>query len=157
MDKKITLQPIAFVKNDRREKIDDNWSGIISEIDLVDSLPIDSLNGIEAFSHLEIIYFLDKSNKAITGSEHPRENKDWPKVGIFAQRKKDRPNHLGLTIVNLIRKEDRKLIVSNLDAIDGTPVLDIKPVFEEYLPKGKVFQPAWVRELMKNYWKVTTG
>ena len=123
-----------------------------SEIELADNLPIESFDGIETFSHLEIIYYLDKANKTITGSEHPRENTNWPKVGIFAQRKKDRPNHIGLTIVNLIRKDGRKLIVSNLDAIDGTPILDIKPVFEEYLPKDEIKQPKWTSELMKNYW-----
>ena len=149
----IKLKPIATVRNCRKEKVDYGWGEIISEIELVDNLPTESLHNIESFSHLEIIYFLDKANKTITGSEHPRENKNWPKVGIFAQRKKDRPNHIGLTIVNLIRKEGRKLIVSNLDAIDGTPVLDIKPVFEEYLPKGEIKQPNWTKELMKNYWK----
>ncbi|MBL7013578.1 MAG: tRNA (N6-threonylcarbamoyladenosine(37)-N6)-methyltransferase TrmO [Candidatus Marinimicrobia bacterium] len=152
MNEEITLKPIAFVKNNRKENSDDNWSEIISEIELADNLPIESFDGIETFSHLEIIYYLDKANKTITGSEHPRENTNWPKVGIFAQRKKDRPNHIGLTIVNLIRKDGRKLIVSNLDAIDGTPILDIKPVFEEYLPKDEIKQPKWTSELMKNYW-----
>jgi tRNA (Thr-GGU) A37 N-methylase len=93
---------------------------------------MESPDSIETFSHLEIIYYFDKSNKIITGSEHPWENPDLPKAGIFAQRKKDRPNHPGLTIVNLIKKQRRKLIISNLDAINGKPVLDIKPVFENY-------------------------
>ncbi|PID60695.1 MAG: tRNA (N6-threonylcarbamoyladenosine(37)-N6)-methyltransferase TrmO [Ignavibacteriae bacterium] len=154
MNREIILKPIAFVKNNQKEKSDNNWSEIISEIKLTDNLPIECLDGIETFSHLEIIYFLDKSNKTITGSEHPRENPNFPKVGIFAQRKKDRPNHIGLTIVNLIKKEGRKLIVSNLDAIDGTPILDIKPVFKEYLPKGEIKQPDWTIKLMKNYWKI---
>ncbi len=153
MIKEIILKPIASVKNSRKEKSDDNWSKIVSEIELINNIPTESLDCIETFSHLEIIYFLDKAEKTITGSEHPRENPNWPKVGIFAQRKKDRPNHIGLTIVNLIKKDGRKLIVSNLDAIDGTPILDIKPVFEEYLPKGEIRQPNWSRELMKNYWK----
>ena len=153
MEKKIICKPIAFVKNNRYDKIDDNWSEVISEIELVDSLPSECLDSIETFSHLEIIYYLNKSTKTITGSEHPRENPNWPKVGIFAQRKKDRPNHIGLTIVNLVKKDGRKLVVANLDAIDGTPILDIKPVFEEYLPKGRITQPKWTRELMKNYWK----
>ncbi|MCF8373131.1 MAG: SAM-dependent methyltransferase [Bacteroidales bacterium] len=153
MNTEISLHPIAYVKNNRKEMIDDNWNKVISEIELVDSLPTESLDGIESFSHLEIIYFFDKSEKTMTGREHPRENPNWPKVGIFAQRKKDRPNHLGLTIVNLIEREGRILIVSNLDAIDGTPVLDIKPVFDVYLPKGKVIQPEWTHELMRNYWK----
>ena len=108
--------------------------------------------GIESFSHLEIFFHFHKSEKEFKGSEHPRGNKKYPKVGIFAQRKKDRPNHIGATIVNLISKNEKTLILSNLDAIDGTPILDIKPVFTEYLPKGKVKQPNWIGELMKEYW-----
>lgn len=86
------------------------------------------------------------------GSEHPRDNTNYPKVGIFAQRKKDRPNHIGATIVNLVSRAGRKLIVKNLDAINGTPIIDIKPVFKEYLPEGDVKQPKWSTDLMKNYW-----
>jgi len=153
LNKNIQLQPIAFVKNHRKIMTDDFWSGVVSEIILIDSLPIESLDRIESFSHLEIIYYLNKSNRIVTGSEHPRENPDWPKVGIFAQRKKDRPNHIGLTVVNLIKKEGRKLMVSNLDAIDGTPILDIKPVYREYLPNGEIIQPEWSSELMKDYWE----
>ncbi|MFC1731073.1 SAM-dependent methyltransferase [candidate division KSB1 bacterium] len=153
MNKEIILKPIAFVKNNRKEIKDNNWSNMISEIELVDSLPIESFDSIETFSHLEIIYYLDKAKMTIIGSEHPRENPNWPKVGIFAQRKKDRPNHLGLTIVNLISKKGRKLVVGNLDAIDGTAVLDIKPIYKEFLPKGEIIQPDWTSELMKTYWK----
>jgi len=153
MSSEIILRPIAFVRNQRKEIIDDNWSEIVSEIELDESLPSESLDGIESFSHLEIIYHLNKSGKTVFGSEHPRENIDWPKVGIFAQRKKDRPNHIGLTIVNLIRREGRKLIVSNLDAINETPVLDIKPVYEEFLPMGEIKQPFWTKELMRDYWE----
>jgi tRNA (adenine37-N6)-methyltransferase len=74
-------------------------------------------------------------------------------VGIFAQRKKDRPNAIGLTIAELIKHEGNKIWVKNLDAIDGTPVLDIKPVMKEFLPAADVIQPPWAGELMKDYWK----
>ena len=152
MSEKIILEPIAFVKNERKDKLDDNWGNVISEIELVDSLPIECFDRINNFSHLEIIFYFNKSNKVVIGSDHPRENKDWPKVGIFSQRKKDRPNHLGLTIVKLIKVEGRKLIVSGLDAIDGTPILDIKPVFSEFLPNENIKQAPWTKELMNNYW-----
>ncbi len=148
----ILIKPIGFVINDRIEPIDDNWSFVESIIQLADDFPDECFDGIEEFSHLEIIYHFDKSTKTFIGSEHPRENKDYPKVGIFAQRKKDRPNHIGATIVILIRRDNRKLVVKNLDAINGTPIIDIKPVFNEYLPIGEVKQPKWTKDLMKNYW-----
>jgi len=148
----ITIKPIAFVRNNRKTPIDDNWGTIISEIELVDLLPIECFDGIENFSHLEIIYYFHKSKKTILGSQHPRENIKFPKTGIFAQRKKDRPNHLGLCTVNLIKREGRVLFVSNFDAIDQTPIIDIKPVLKEFLPKGEIKQANWTNEIMKNYW-----
>ena len=146
------MKPVGFVSNNRKDPIDDNWSAIESIIELDHDLPESCFEGIEQFSHLEIIYYFNKSEKTFIGSEHPRENKNFPKVGIFAQRKKDRPNHIGVTIVKLIQHNGRKLIVQNLDAIEGTPVLDIKPVFSEFLPKEEIVQPDWVKALMKNYW-----
>jgi tRNA-Thr(GGU) m(6)t(6)A37 methyltransferase TsaA len=148
----ILIRPIGFVINERIEKSDTNWSSIKSRIELTTEFDSDSLEGIELFSHLEILFYFDKSEKEFKGSEHPRGNTKYPKVGIFAQRKKDRPNHIGATIVNLIKKEGNSLIVENLDAIHGTPILDIKPVFNEYLPKGELSQPSWTKELMENYW-----
>lgn len=150
----IKLKPIAFVKNLRKKIEDDNWGKIISEIELTKEFSENCFDGIESFSHLEIIYYFHKAKKKkiIYSGEHPRENIKYPRVGIFAQRKKDRPNLIGLTAVKLIKKEKRKLFVENLDAVDGTPVLDIKPVYKEYLPSEKTTQPAWVKDLMKNYW-----
>jgi len=149
----IQLKPIAYISNNRKTPIDDNWSSIISTIELVEDLPEAAFDAIEDFSHIEIIFYFHQATKVVTGSEHPRENKNLPKVGIFAQRKKDRPNHIGVTVANLLKKEGKQLTVNNLDAIDGTPVLDIKPVMAEFLPKGNIKQPHWASDLMKNYWK----
>lgn len=148
----ITVQPIAFVSNNRIEAADDEWLSVESVIELAAELPEESLDGIEQFSHIEVLYYFHKSTKVCVGSEHPRENAAYPKVGIFAQRKKDRPNHLGATIATLVRREGRKLYVTHLDAIDQTPILDIKPVFREFLPQDDVVQPNWTHELMNNYW-----
>ena len=146
------IKPIGFVRNNRTEAIDDGWASVDSVIELADDLPDECLDGIEQFSHLEIIFYFDRSIKTLIGSEHPRENKEYPKAGIFAQRKKDRPNHIGTTMVRMIKRDGRRLYVKDLDAINGTPVIDIKPVYKEYLPKGRVLQPAWTKDLMKNYW-----
>ncbi|MBM9577353.1 SAM-dependent methyltransferase [Leptospira sp. 201903070] len=150
----IQLKPIAFAKNSRKTPIDDNWNTIESEVILSEEIPESTLDGIDSFSHLELIYLfhLQEESKIVLGAEHPRENSLWPKVGIFSQRKKARPNRLGATIVRLIRKEGRILRIQGFDGIDGTPILDIKPVFQEFLPKEKIVQPSWVGELMKDYW-----
>jgi tRNA-Thr(GGU) m(6)t(6)A37 methyltransferase TsaA len=149
----IYLQPVAIVKNRRKDMSDDFWGTIISEIELMPEIAADAFNGIEEFSHLEIIFYFDRSDKSkIIFSDHPRGNKDWPEVGIFAQRKKDRPNAIGLTIVELVKREENKIWVKYLDAVDGTPVLDIKPVMKEFLPTADIKQPVWSSELMKDYW-----
>ena len=154
-DQQILLTPVAFVINDRNETKDDFWGGIISEIRLADHLSAEALEGIDTFSHLEIIFHFNKMdpNAIEKGKSHPRGNPAFPLTDIFAQRKKKRPNHIGLTTVKLVRKEGRSLFVEGLDADNGTPVLDIKPVIKEFLPAGEIRQPAWATELMKNYWK----
>jgi tRNA-Thr(GGU) m(6)t(6)A37 methyltransferase TsaA len=150
----IKLQAIATVRNSRVEPIDDNWETIVSEIELADHIPTEAFENISDFSHLEIIYFFDKvKNEDIVYSGHPRGNPDYPIVGIFGQRKKDRPNRIGLATVELLEHNGRKIKVKYLDAINGTPVLDIKPVYKEFRSKTEIKQPSWVSDLMKNYWK----
>jgi tRNA-Thr(GGU) m(6)t(6)A37 methyltransferase TsaA len=150
----IKLTPIATVKNSRTTPTDDFWEEVISEIELADNIPSEAFKNISDFSHLEIIYCFNKvDNKEIVFSGRPRRNQNYPLVGIFAQRKKDRPNTLGLCTVELLEHKGRTIKVRYLDAIDGTPVLDIKPVYREFQPKGEIKQPIWVSDLMKNYWK----
>ncbi len=149
------MRPIGIVRSPRDEAIDDNWGDVVSQIELCDDVPIESLAGIEDFSHAEIIYVFDRvtPDKITSGARHPRGNSAWPLVGIFAQRAKNRPNRLGSTMVRILGREGRTLKVLALDAIDGTPVLDIKPVMNEFLPRETVHQPAWSHELMSDYWR----
>jgi len=150
----IKLQAIATVKNSRTEAIDDHWETIIAEIELAEHIPTEAFDHISDFSHLEIIYYFNKVKKDdIVFSGRPRGNPNYPLVGIFGQRKKDRPNTIGLAAVELLEHKGRTIKVKFLDAIDGTPVLDIKPVFKEFQPKTEIKQPAWVTDLIKNYWK----
>ena len=153
----ISLAPVARVHNSRLTTEDDDWGGLVSEIVLDPSLPEESLDGLDAFSHAEIIFLfhLLEETEIVLGARHPRDNPDWPKVGIFAQRARVRPNRLGLTVVRILRREGRRLFVEGLDAVDGTPVLDIKPVMDEFLPRGPIRQPDWTHEIMKNYWSAT--
>ena len=150
----ITLEPIGHVRNVRQTTADDYWGSVVSTIVLADHLDADCLLGLESFSHAEIIYYFDQvaDDKIITGARHPRNNPDWPKVGIFAQRAKNRPNRLGLTTVSIKRLDGRTLYLEDLDAVDGTPVVDIKPVMTEFLPRGTIRQPNWSHALMRAYW-----
>ena len=151
----IKLKPIATVKNSRTKISDDHWGGVISEIILKKDLSEEVFLGIGSYSHLEIIFYFDRVKDAdiLRTSGHPREDKNFPLMGIFAQRKKNRPNKIGHTVVELVEHKGRSLFVKELDAIDGTPVLDIKPVVKEFLPKAEIRQPKWVSEMMKDYWK----
>jgi tRNA-Thr(GGU) m(6)t(6)A37 methyltransferase TsaA len=150
----IVLSPIGTVKNARRTVEDDHWGEVVSVIELDDSFTEDALLQIEEFSHAEIIFYfhLVQDAKIENGARHPRNNENWSRVGIFAQRGKNRPNRLGASMVKIIKREGTSLFVQGLDAVDGTPVLDIKPVMQEFLPCGVVKQPRWATELMKDYW-----
>jgi tRNA-Thr(GGU) m(6)t(6)A37 methyltransferase TsaA len=151
----IHVQPIGFVRNSRTGVQDDDWESVESEIELSGDFDPESLNGIEEFSHAEILFHFDRRSETeiVRGLRRPRDNPNWPLVGIFAQRVSARPNRLGATIVTIAGRDGRVLRVKGLDAIDGTPVLDIKPVLGEFLPRGEVRQPQWSRELMANYWR----
>jgi len=153
------LRPIGYVRTKRKDIEDDNWGGIRSHIELTSVFDEEALVGLEAFSHVEIVYYFDRVDpaKIVSGARHPRNNPDWPRVGIFAQRGKNRPNRLGLTIARLIEVSGTTLVIEGLDAIDGTPVLDIKPVMREFLPVGAVRQPDWATQLMDCYWDVKGG
>ena len=133
--------------------IDDDWGAVEATITLVPPYGPAAIAGITEFSHLEVIYLFDRVDPATVhaGARRPRGNPAWPEVGIFAQRAKDRPNRLGLTTCELVRVEGSVLHVRGLDAVDGTPVLDIKPYMAEFGPRGKTRQPAWSRELMAGY------
>lgn len=150
----ITLQPIGVVRNARQVVEDDNWGGLVSEIEIAEPIGAEGLDGIADFSHAEIIFYFHQveEQKIVTGARHPRNNPNWPKVGILAQRGKNRPNRLGLATVKILKREGNRLYVEGLDAIDGTPVLDIKPTMQEFLPREVVRQPAWATEIMQNYW-----
>lgn len=150
-----SISPIAWVHNSRTTTEDDDWGGLVSEICLDEQIPDESLDGLETYSHAEIIFqfHLVDDREVVTRARHPRENLAWPKVGIFAQRARLRPNRLGLSAVRILRREGRSLVVEGLDAVDGTPVVDIKPVMAEFLPRGPVQQPDWTHDMLQNYWK----
>lgn len=150
----ITVEPIGYVRAARQRAEDDFWGGEVAEIALVEGFTAEALLGLEDFSHVEIIFQFHEvdPSKIVAGARHPRNNKDWPAVGIFAQRGKNRPNRIGTTVCRVLRCEGTCLVVTELDAIDGTPVLDIKPVMTEFLPREEIVQPRWSHEIMREYW-----
>ena|SRR5437868_5550853 len=151
----IEVIPIGVVRGGRSEPIDDDWDQVEAEIvlDAAKFAP-DAAAGLDAFSHIEVIFHFDRADpgKINTGARHPRGNTAWPKVGIFAQRGKDRPNRIGVTVCKILSVDGLSLRVRGLDAIDGTPVLDIKPVMKGFLPRGEIREPDWARKLMADYW-----
>lgn len=149
-----TLDPIGHVRAPRPHAEDDFWGGEEACITLDSRFAADALQGITDFSHVEVLYLFHAVDEAriVSGARHPRNNPDWPAVGIFAQRGKNRPNRLGSTICRVLRCEGTQLYVAELDAIDGTPVIDLKPVMAEFLPREAVRQPAWSHALMRDYW-----
>ena len=151
----ITLKPVAYVRGGRAEPIDDDWGESRARIELdPEVFAPDALAGLETFSHVEVIFVFNgvPDDKIEYGARRPRGRADWPLVGIFAQRGKNRPNRLGLCSCRIVRIDGLALEVEGLDAIDGTPVVDLKPVMRGFLPRGEVTEPAWAAEIMRDYW-----
>jgi tRNA-Thr(GGU) m(6)t(6)A37 methyltransferase TsaA len=152
----ITLVPIGVVRTAVDEVIDDIFGGVVARVELNPArfLP-DSLKALDQFSHIEVLFVLDRiAEQSIEyGARRPRGRADWPEVGVFAQRTKNRPNRIGATVCRLVSVRGLSVEVEDLDAVDGTPVLDIKPYLREFGPRGEVRQPDWATELMSGYWR----
>jgi tRNA-Thr(GGU) m(6)t(6)A37 methyltransferase TsaA len=149
------MRPIGRVTSSRVGRLDDDWGDVRSVIHLDgDRFGPDALMGLDDFSHVEVVFLFDQfdEERVEVGARHPRGNTAWPKVGIFAQRASSRPNRLGLTTCEIVAVDGLDLTVQGLDAIDGTPVLDIKPFVNEFQPRTPVRQPVWISELMAGYW-----
>jgi tRNA (Thr-GGU) A37 N-methylase len=151
----IILKPIGFVRGGRSEAIDDAWDSVEATIELdAGQFAPDATASLGEFSHIEVVFHFNQvpDDEISKGARRARGRRDWPLVGIFAQRGKGRPNRIGVTVCALLGVEGLSLRVRGLDAIDGTPVLDIKPVMSGFLPRGMVREPGWARELMAGYW-----
>lgn len=150
------ISPIGHVRGGRAEIADDRWGMERARIELDTGVvgPAATI-GLTAFSHVEVVYLFDAVDEAAvcTGARHPRGRPDWPEVGILAQRAKDRPNRIGVTTCALLDVDGSSIEVEGLDAVDGTPVLDVKPYMSGFAPRGPVREPAWALELMDRYWE----
>ncbi len=150
----ITLDPIGVVIGGREDATDDDWGDVRAVIRLdTRQFSADVVAGLDAFSHNCVVFHfhLVDAGAVVIGARHPRGNPDWPNVGMFAQRARMRPNRLGVSNCALEAIDGLDLHVRGLDAVAGTPVLDVKPFMREFEPT-QTRQPAWATELMVGYY-----
>lgn len=149
---KVEFSSIGTVRNLIQNKKDKGWGNDVSQI-IIDEQYQNGLIGLSEFSHLIVVYFLDKAS--FNMEEHlirrPQNRDDMPMVGILSQRAKDRPNPIGITAVEVVTVEKNIITVKGLDAIDSTPILDIKPYYPMYDCKENAVVPDWVQRLMAHY------
>jgi tRNA-Thr(GGU) m(6)t(6)A37 methyltransferase TsaA len=143
---------IGVVYNQVKEPTDEGWGSVVSEVVLDETLT-DGLDGIEEFSHVLILYWMHRAAEAepVRMRRRPRGRPDMPEVGIFAQRARHRPNPIGVTAVRLLRRERNRLFVQGLDAINGTPVVDVKPYVPQYDAVESARTPEWIERVMADY------
>jgi tRNA-Thr(GGU) m(6)t(6)A37 methyltransferase TsaA len=146
------LKPIGYVKSPITQPSDQAWGQVIAEIH-VDAALTAGLGGLDQFSHVVVIFLMHHAtfDAARDLVRRPQGRADMPELGIFAQRARHRPNPIGITAVELVKIEDKVLTVRGLDAIDGTPVLDIKPYFPAFDRVDSAHVPEWVVRLMAGY------
>jgi tRNA-Thr(GGU) m(6)t(6)A37 methyltransferase TsaA len=141
----IVIKPIGTVKNNIKEPRFGGFDNEISEI-VVDEKYTEALNGIDDYSHVIIVYWMDRVKKKVI-THQPQGNPKVPVVGIFSCRCPQRPNPIAMTTVKLIGHDGNRIKVKGLDILDGTPIIDIKPYWPHYdkIDNGKI--PDWVNEL----------
>jgi tRNA-Thr(GGU) m(6)t(6)A37 methyltransferase TsaA len=152
----ITFAPIGVVHNDVNKMSVGNYAQAESRIELNADLAA-GLQGLAEFSHVVVVFHLDRIppfDKDKQLLRNPRGMEHLDPVGVFAQRTKFRPNPIGVTPVRLMSIQGNVLIVAGLDAMDGTPVLDVKPYIPEFdcvKNVDSVKMPDWVATMVQGY------
>lgn len=141
----IVLKPIGTVRSEIKQRKRRDANDIISEI-VIDPSFTEALENIEDFSHIVVIYYMHQSRKPAPMKVHPRYRSEPTPVGVFASRSPDRPNPLGKTNVRLLERRGSILKVQGLDAIDGTPVIDIKPYIPDVDTVADARVPKWMKK-----------
>jgi tRNA-Thr(GGU) m(6)t(6)A37 methyltransferase TsaA len=148
----VTMQPIGVVRSPVKEGVDEGWGSVVSEIHLLEEYA-PGLLGLEEFSHVVVVFLMHHTTFS-PGDDlvrRPRGRADMPEIGIFAQRARHRPNPIGLAAVRLLSVVGNVLTVRGLDAIDSSPVLDVKPYFAAFDRVDDASAPEWVGRLMEGY------
>jgi tRNA-Thr(GGU) m(6)t(6)A37 methyltransferase TsaA len=144
---------IGTVRAPVTEMSQGNWAGVDSDIH-VDPRYAQGLAGLEEYSHILVVFLLDQVrgfDPATQLLRKPRGKEHMRAVGVFAQRTKYRPNPIGMTAVKLRGIAGNVVKVTGLDALDGTPVLDLKPYIPEFDRVAEPKTPAWVADFMEGY------
>ena len=148
----IQFQPIGMIKSPVTKMSQGNWGSVQSEIHLGKHY-LPGLKGLEDFSHIIVVFYLDRAT--FIPSEHllrhPRGQKEQPKIGVFAQRTKYRPNPIGISSVELLSVESNVVTVKGLDAMDDTPLLDLKPYMPIFDKIDDARLPEWSGKFNKGY------
>ncbi len=142
----ITLKAIGVVRNEIKQKppAGYEWEKVVSEI-VVDSSLTEALDGLDEFSHIIVLYWMHRATSGkVPLKIHPRRRQELPLVGLFATRSPNRPNPIGKATVRLLQRQTNILKVEGLDAIDGTPVIDIKPYIPGYDSAANTAVPQWI-------------
>ncbi len=148
----IILKPIGFVSSPVTERMDENWGEITCRV-ILKSKYFGAFSGLEAFSHAIVVTYLHQSKFDLSKhlQRRPRGIESMPKIGIFSQRAKNRPNPIGITTVEIVNVSEGEIEILGLDAINETPVLDVKPYYPQYDKIESPLIPEWVERLMKGY------
>jgi len=143
---KIPVKPIGFVRTELEE--DELRKRRYNSDLVINPIYENALEGIEGFSHLNIIFWMHHISKKERNNlkARPRGRRDMPLLGVFATRSPQRPNPIGLTLVKLIERRGNIVTVKGLDAIDGTPILDLKP-YDAWDRAERIRVPSWRRRL----------
>ncbi|HVN37443.1 MAG TPA: tRNA (N6-threonylcarbamoyladenosine(37)-N6)-methyltransferase TrmO [Myxococcota bacterium] len=146
------VRPIGFVRSPVATPVDEGWGEVESRIELLPEYRA-GLRGLDQFSHVLVVAWLHQADfdPARHLVRRPCGRDDMPLLGIFAQRAKDRPNPFGITVAAIVRADEAGLVVRGLDAIDDTPILDLKPFFPDFDAAEKARLPEWVARLMQGY------
>ncbi len=143
MSNYMTLKPIGFVRNEIKQPVMLDFKNIVSEI-VIDSSLTEALDSLDEFSHIIVLYWMHRSDRQPPLKIHPRGKAELPLVGLFATRSPNRPNPVGKATVRLLERRGNILRVEGLDAIDGTPVIDIKPYLPHNDSMDNVKVPPWI-------------
>ncbi len=143
---KMALRASGTVRNEVTQPRHQGWEEVISEI-VIDSHLSQALDGLDGFSHIKVLFWMHQVAAGEPALRvHPRGKPELPLVGLLATRSPRRPNPIGETTVRLLERRGNILRVEGLDAISGTPVIDIKPYIPGNDSVARAKEPTWITQ-----------